>query len=109
MAQKVIRNDFVAGEIAPELWGRHDVEMYYHGAARIENFIPRRTGGLRKRAGTELVWHLAGDSEREYRIIPYLYDKDNFQAYPRLGVGQICEGKWGGAVKGLQNFTGIRA
>lgn len=78
MAQKVIRNDFVAGEIAPELWGRHDVEMYYHGAARIENFVPRRTGGLRKRAGTELAWHLAGNEAREYRIIPYLYDKDNF-------------------------------
>ncbi len=78
MAQRIIRNDFVAGEISPELWGRHDVDVYYHGAARIENFVPRRTGGLRKRAGTELAWHIAGTEARDYRIIPYRYDKDAF-------------------------------
>ncbi len=78
MAQRMVYNDFVAGEISPELWGRHDVEMYHHAAARLTNFLPRRTGGLRKRAGTELLWHLSGTGEREYRIIPYYYDKDNF-------------------------------
>lgn len=81
MAQRMVYNDFVAGEISPELWGRHDVDMYHHAAARIENFIPRRTGGLRKRAGTELLWHLAPETEgeeREYRVVPYFYDKDAF-------------------------------
>ena len=81
MAQRMVYNDFVAGEISPELWGRHDVEMFHHAAARIENFIPRRTGGLRKRAGTELVWHLEPETEgeeREYRVVPYFYDKDSF-------------------------------
>lgn len=81
MAQRMVYNSFVAGEISPELWGRHDVEMYHHAAARIENFIPRRTGGLRKRAGTELVWHIAPETEgeeREYRVVPYFYDKDSF-------------------------------
>lgn len=81
MAQRMVYNDFVAGEISPELWGRHDVEMFHHAAARIENFIPRRTGGLRKRAGTELLWHLEPDAEgevREYRVVPYFYDKNAF-------------------------------
>lgn len=78
MAQRIIRNDFVAGEISPELWGRHDVEMYYHGAAKIQNFIPRRTGGLRKRAGTILQWHLHWGEGCEYRVIPFLHDKDAY-------------------------------
>lgn len=85
MAQRIIRNDFVAGEISPELWGRHDVDLYYHGAAKIENFVPRRTGGLRKRAGTELVTCFSrsraeGESTpgTEFRAIPYKYDKDRW-------------------------------
>jgi hypothetical protein len=91
MAQRIVRNSFVAGEISPELWGRHDVEMYHHAAARIENFIPRRTGGLRKRAGTELVWHIAGSAgeARDYRLVPYRYDKDacGILALYRKGTG----------------------
>lgn len=79
MAQRIIRNDFVAGEISPELWGRHDVDVYYHGAAKIENFIPRRTGGLRKRAGTEYLDRLVLDQNAvDFRAIPYKYDKDAF-------------------------------
>lgn len=78
MAQRVVRNDFVAGEIDPSLWGRHDVEMFFHGAARLENFVPRKTGGVRKRAGTELVWRLSGTEARDYRIVPYRYDKDEY-------------------------------
>ena len=80
MAARIVRNDFVAGEIDPALFGRHDVEMFFHGASRIENFIPRKTGGLRKRAGTDLVWHVAGASgeTRDYRVVPYRYDKDKY-------------------------------
>ena len=85
MAQRIIRNDFVAGEISPELWGRHDVDVYYHGAAKIENFVPRRTGGLRKRAGTELVDVFGRAREEndpndstESRAVPYKYDKDQY-------------------------------
>ena len=80
MAARIVRNDFVAGEIDPALFGRHDVEMFFHGASRVENFVPRKTGGLRKRAGTDLVWHVAGTAgeTRDYRIVPYRYDKDEY-------------------------------
>ena len=78
MAARIVRNDFVAGEIDPSLWGRHDGEMFFHGASKIENFIPRKTGGVRKRAGTELLWHLAADVKQEYRIVPFSFDKENF-------------------------------
>ena len=80
MAGRIIRHDFVAGEIAPGLWGREDQDLFYHGAASIENFVPRVTGGVRKRAGTELLWHLAGQAgeTRDYRIVPYRFNKDAF-------------------------------
>lgn len=78
MGHRIVRNDFVAGEIDPALAGRADLDMYYHGAARLENFIPRRTGGLRKRAGTELLWHLSSGTPREYRVVPYTYDSTAF-------------------------------
>ena len=81
MATRIIRNDFVAGELSPEIHGRHDTDVYFHGAASIRNFVARRTGGLRKRAGTELLWHVRGGSAaRSYKIVPYLYDKDTFGA-----------------------------
>lgn len=78
MAARIVRNDFVAGEIDPALFGRHDVEMFFHGAARVDNFVPRKTGGLRKRAGTEFVWHISDSGERDYFVVPYHYDKDNY-------------------------------
>lgn len=83
MAQRIIRNDFVAGEISPELWGRHDVDCYCHGAAKIENFVPRWTGGVRKRAGTEYLNSFSrtnsttgAEIATEFRAIPYKYNKD---------------------------------
>lgn len=97
MAGRIVRNDFVAGEIDPALWGRHDVEMFFHGAARVENFVPRKTGGIRKRAGTELVWHVTGNEVRDYRVVPYRYDKDEFGmiALYRKGTGtQVYANLW---------------
>lgn len=97
MAARIVRNDFVAGEIDPALWGRHDVEMFFHGAARMENFVPRKTGGVRKRAGTELVWHLSGEGARDYRVVPYRFDKDEYGmiALYRKGTGtQVYANLW---------------
>lgn len=97
MAQRMVRNDFVAGEIDPALFGRHDVEMFFHGAASMENFVPRKTGGVRKRAGTELLWHLSGTEARDYRIVPYRFDKDSYGllALYRKGTGtQVYRRFW---------------
>lgn len=104
MASRIIRNDFVAGEIDPALWGRHDLDLFYHGAAAVENFVPRKTGGLRKRAGTELVWHVAGASgeTRDYRIVPYRFDKAEYGllALYRKGSGtQVFYQFWSSRTK----------
>lgn len=76
-ATRIIQNNFVAGELAPELWGRHDMKAYFNGAATIQNFIPRRTGGLRKRAGTQLLYALdavAHQVGNQFSAFPYVYN-----------------------------------
>jgi len=78
MAQRMVRNDFVAGEIDPALFGRHDVEMFFHGAASMVNFVPRKTGGVRKRAGTEYLWRISRPEDAEYRAFPFKFDRDEF-------------------------------
>lgn len=73
---RLVQNSFVGGEIAPELFGRHDSEAYFHAAKRIENFLVRKTGGLRKRQGTQLMWHASGgDGAGSFRVVPYFHDR----------------------------------
>ena len=78
MASRIIQNNFVAGEISPELYGRHDVKAYFQGAAKLENFVPRRTGGIRKRAGTQFMAKLHDENATHFRAIPFFYDRTTF-------------------------------
>lgn len=78
MASRIIQNNFVAGEISPELHGRHDIKAYFQGAAKLENFVPRRTGGVRKRAGTQFMLKLHDDSATKFRAIPFFFDRTTF-------------------------------
>ncbi|HOR98900.1 MAG TPA: hypothetical protein PLZ74_11065, partial [Kiritimatiellia bacterium] len=78
MASRIIQNNFVAGEISPELHGRHDIKAYFQGAAKLENFVPRRTGGVRKRAGTQFMLKLHDDSATKFRAFPFFFDRTTF-------------------------------
>lgn len=44
--------DFSAGELSPKMYGRHDLQAYYKGGRRIENFICQVTGPAHYRTGT---------------------------------------------------------
>lgn len=57
---KFVQPNFTAGEISPSLHARVDLDRYRAGLARLENFVPRPTGGVRNRPG----WRLAA---RGYR------------------------------------------
>lgn len=70
---RVIQNSFVSGEIAPSLYGRHDLKAYFQACERSENLVPRRTGGLRKRLGTDIEADLTG--YEGCRIIPFYFDR----------------------------------
>lgn len=77
MINAVIQNSFVSGELSPELFARHDMRQYFQGARKIRNFIPRRSGGVRKRSGTQLVAALR-NSATAWRVIPYVFDRQRF-------------------------------
>ena len=64
--------NFASGELSPNLNGRVDIQQYYQGAAKIENFEIVPTGGIKRRPGTERIATLSGQS----RIIPFIVDKN---------------------------------
>lgn len=61
MARRVLeKNTFSTGEIAPELWGRSDLNAYANGAARLRNVFIEPSGGVRRRPGIRLIDALPG-------------------------------------------------
>lgn len=70
---RTIQNSFVSGEISPTLHGRHDLKAYFNGAEELTNFIVRKTGGLQKRAGTDIALDLSAFTG--CRVIPFYYDR----------------------------------
>jgi len=80
MPTRVIQNSFAGGELSPALYGRHDIEAYFKGAAKIENFVVQKTGGVKKRGGIvqghsfATVTHTGNDGE-DIALIPYRFDR----------------------------------
>ena len=69
--------NFASGELNDSLNGRVDIQPYYQGAARIENFEVIPTGGIKRRVGIQRVAELGGDN----RIIPFIVDKDHVYVF----------------------------
>ena len=55
MKQYIMKNNFSAGELAPTLYTRTDIQQYGNGAKTLRNVIPLVEGGVRKRPGTGRV------------------------------------------------------
>ena len=64
--------NFASGELSQNLNGRVDIQQYYQGAAKIENFDIIPTGGIKRRVGTQRIAELDGEA----RIIPFIVNKD---------------------------------
>ncbi len=80
MISRIVQNSFVNGIISPELHGRHDLKAYFNGAADLLNYVVRRTGGIRKRPGTQHLLDISGTGtvlDNETRVFPYIYDRTN--------------------------------
>lgn len=73
----IAKNNFTAGEIAPDLWGRSDLQGYTNGAARLRNVLLRPTGGVTRRPGLEHIAVLAGVAA--VRLIAFMFNTE--QAY----------------------------
>lgn len=55
MAQYLILNGFVAGELSPSLFGRTDYAKYHQAASTMRNFFVNYRGGANSRAGLRYV------------------------------------------------------
>ncbi len=49
------QNNLSSGELSPRLEGRNDIKEYFNGAAILQNFIPSREGGIKRRPGTRYL------------------------------------------------------
>lgn len=71
MAQPVIQHSFHAGEWAPALNARVDLQKYHSAAALLRNFFVDYRGGASTRAGTKYILQ-AFKSATAVRLIPFV-------------------------------------
>ncbi len=61
---RVLKNNFTAGEVSSDLYGRSDLASYSNAAKKLRNVLVQPTGGITRRPGTESRYPnllLAGD------------------------------------------------
>ncbi len=78
MSARPLLRSFAGGEIAPELYGRLDLEKYTTGLALCENMIALPHGPVTRRPGSVFVREVY-DSLKEVVLIPFVYNTE--QAY----------------------------
>lgn len=107
---RVGQPNFSKGEIAPELYGRFDVDFYSAGLKKARNVLILKYGGLTKRPGTRLVAEVINDSEPT-RLIPFQFSLTQTYAL-ELGQGYMSPCALGGrlleeelAITGITNAT----
>lgn len=69
---RTINRSFAGGEIAPELYGRMDLDKFQTGLAECENFVVLPHGPAQNRPGFAYVNKAAG-SDRQVRLIPFSF------------------------------------
>lgn len=70
----VAKNNFSAGEISPDLWGRSDLQGYMNGAAMLRNVLLRPTGGITRRPGLRHI-DVLGNPEA-VRLLSFSFNTD---------------------------------
>lgn len=66
----ILKPSFAGGELTPALYGRTDLAKYDVGAAKIENMIVLRYGGVSRRPGFRYIENAGGRA----RLIPFRYN-----------------------------------
>ena len=61
---------FNGGEFSPEMAVRSDMEQYFKGVARLENWELSQMGGIRRRRGLRRVCAALGEDSR---LVPFIY------------------------------------
>jgi len=71
---RVIQSDLSAGELSDDLRARVDAQAYFKGAKRLQNFLPRLTGGAEKRAAFEDVDAVI-DADYPPLLMPFVFGR----------------------------------
>lgn len=72
----IIWKNFSAGEISPQLSERTDIDLYYRAAKKIENFIPLKFGGIKRRDGLKFMGVINEDRyDKGVKFIPFKYSE----------------------------------
>lgn len=82
----LMQASFTAGELAPVLHGRVDLQKYQTGAALLKNWIPMQYGGVTNRPGMEYVTYAKSRTAKS-RLIPF--QAENGDAF----VIELADGK----------------
>jgi hypothetical protein len=72
MAVYVLTSTFGKGEASPKLWSRADLQDYKMWLKECRNWITMRTGGLKRRPGTEFIGELK-TSSRIGKLLPFIF------------------------------------
>ena len=70
MPNSLLQASFTAGELAPVLHGRVDLQKYQTGVALLKNWIPMQYGGITNRPGLEYVIFAKSRASKS-RLIPF--------------------------------------
>lgn len=72
MTVRTIQTSFAAGEIAPSLYARVDLDKYHSGAAFLRNFFVDYRGGASTRPGTQFIGRTKANVTGQPRLIPFI-------------------------------------
>lgn len=96
MDYRLAQPSFSKGEIAPDLYGRFDVDAYSQSLRLARNVVILKYGGVTKRPGTRLVAEVY-DASQPVRLVPFKFSIE--QAYAlELGQGYMRVAAAGGLV-----------
>ncbi|MEO7468532.1 MAG: hypothetical protein ABIV36_16070, partial [Sphingobium limneticum] len=72
MSYRLAQPSFSKGEIAPDLYGRFDVDAYSQSLRLARNVVILKYGGVTKRPGTRLVAEVY-DASAPVRLVPFTF------------------------------------
>ena len=78
---RFIQNNFVSGELSPQMRGRTDINQYYQGLQTANNVVLVPQGGVKRRPGTEYIDTVLNKLERLTAQNP---------AMPNGGTGSVA-------------------
>lgn len=71
------QQSWTGGELSPKMYGRTDVQQYFNGARRIENWIVETQGAVKFRSGFQ---YISGTKDNQ-RAFLYRFQFSDIQAY----------------------------